>query len=112
MNKEDKQRLDRICRFGCIVCFFEGYADTPAMVHHLREGQGQQKASHQRTIPLCDGHHQHSVKVGGSIIKLAYHDAPEQWEKRYGTQQEFLALMDRILLLCDEKIEALKATGV
>lgn len=45
----------------CMLCRHLGIADdTPAIVHHLRTGQGRMRASHYDTIPLCPTHHQFS----------------------------------------------------
>lgn len=65
MNNEEKNYLDRVSSLGCYLCRHLGYGDTPAQVHHLREGQGMaQRASNFLTIPLCDTHHANSSPDG------------------------------------------------
>lgn len=65
MNNEEKNYLDRVSSLGCYLCRHLGYGDTPAQVHHLREGQGMaQRANHFLTIPLCDTHHANSSPDG------------------------------------------------
>ena len=65
MNNEEKNYLDRVSSLGCYLCRHLWYGDTPAQVHHLREGQGMaQRASHFLTIPLCDAHHANSSPDG------------------------------------------------
>lgn len=58
---EEKRYMGRVAELGCIVCSHcLGYEGTPAIVHHLRTGQGRMRASHFDTMPLCPVHHQFS----------------------------------------------------
>lgn len=53
--------MGRVAAMGCIVCSeCLGIEGTPAIVHHLRTGQGAQRAPHWWTMPMCPRHHQHS----------------------------------------------------
>ncbi len=53
--------MGRVQALDCIVCSeCLGIEGTPAIVHHLRTGQGAMRASHYHTMPLCPRHHQHS----------------------------------------------------
>lgn len=57
----ERKYMGRVAVLGCIVCSeCLGYQDTPAIVHHIRTGQGKMRASHFDTIPLCPIHHQDS----------------------------------------------------
>lgn len=61
VSASDQRYMARVRGLGCICCLAcYGIADTPAIVHHLRTGQGKMKAAHTNTIPLCPTHHQHS----------------------------------------------------
>lgn len=54
----ESRHLDRIANIGCILCRHLGHFNTPAEVHHIREGQGMsQRASHFLAVPLCAEHH-------------------------------------------------------
>lgn len=58
-TKAEKAHLDRVARLGCSLCRHLGYGETPAQLHHIREGQGMgQRASHYLVVPLCPEHHQ------------------------------------------------------
>lgn len=84
-TKEEKRHMSRVADLGCIVCRNEGLGETPAGIHHLRNGQGMgQRSSHYETIPLCDKHHQNGP------TGVAFHAGPRTWEKRYGTERELL----------------------
>lgn len=50
--------MGRVAALGCYLCRHLGLGDTPAQVHHIREGQGMaQRASNWLTVPLCEKHH-------------------------------------------------------
>lgn len=75
--------MSRVASLGCVVCRNAGLGDTPAEVHHLREGQGgAQRASNYLTIPLCVSHHR-----GGDSI----HNDRRGFESRYGDELTLLA---------------------
>ena len=51
--------MGRVAELGCILCRHLGNPDTPANVHHIREGAGMgQRSPHYLTVPLCPEHHQ------------------------------------------------------
>lgn len=52
--------MGRVAELGCILCRHLNLGETPAIVHHIRTGQGKMRAKHTDTIPLCPRHHQHS----------------------------------------------------
>lgn len=53
------QWKERVASIGCILCSHLGHEDTPATLHHIREGQGKgQRAPDWLVIPLCFYHHQ------------------------------------------------------
>lgn len=56
MNVHDYK--SRVAALGCMACRLQGYDDTPAQLHHVREGQGMsQRASDWLCIPLCERCH-------------------------------------------------------
>jgi len=53
-----KQYKNKVASLGCMACRLLGYGETPAQLHHVREGQGMaQRASDWLVIPLCVEHH-------------------------------------------------------
>ena len=92
--KQRKVRFDGLARIGCVVCLRHMRVYTVPVIHHLRghpwSGAGQ-RASDEHTIPLCPAHHQ----SGG--YGVAYHAGPKEWERRYGSQGEMLAWVNKKL---------------
>ena len=65
MTSAEKLHLSRVAALGCYLCRHLGYGETPAQVHHIREGQGMgQRASTWLTVPLCEAHHANSSPDG------------------------------------------------
>lgn len=72
MKSSESRHLSRVADLGCIVCWLAGVKDTPAEIHHVREGQGMaMRASHFLTIPLCPDHHRgkHGIHGDRQAIK-------------------------------------------
>lgn len=67
MLKREKDYLCRVSALGCSLCrMLERGDDTPAEIHHPREGQGgAQRASNWLAIPLCPDCHRGSHGVHG-----------------------------------------------
>lgn len=54
-----KQYKEKVAGLGCILCRHLGLGQTPASLHHVREGQGMsQRASDWLVVGLCHEHHQ------------------------------------------------------
>jgi hypothetical protein len=84
-TKNEKRWLSDVAAMGCVVCRNSGYGASPAEVHHSRAGVGKgQKAHYSQTIPLCPLHH----RTGG--YGIAFHAGPEEFEKRYGSQDDLV----------------------
>jgi hypothetical protein len=50
--------MAKVAALGCILCRVHFNAqDTPAEVHHIREGMGAMRRDDWLTIPLCPEHH-------------------------------------------------------
>lgn len=47
--------MGRVASIGCIACINLGHGETPAQVHHIREGRIAR--NDYLTIPLCTQHH-------------------------------------------------------
>ena len=55
MTKDEKKHLDKLARFGCVLCFYLGYGEgSPAQIHHIRRTGKRKNAP---VIPLCYAHH-------------------------------------------------------
>lgn len=91
-TRAEQQHLDAVQSLGCIACMILGYEDTPACIHHVRRGQGMgQRASHFEVLPLCPWHHQDGP------AGEAFHEAPTLWQTAFGTEDELLAKVARML---------------
>jgi len=56
-----------VAALGCILCRHFDLGETPANLHHVREGQGlSQRASDWLIVPLCREHHQGKTGVHGA----------------------------------------------
>lgn len=75
-----QRHKDRIAELGCILCRKLGYGETPACLHHVREGQGMsQRASDMLVIGLCPEHHQGATGLHGLGTR--------EFERRYKTTE-------------------------
>lgn len=64
---------DKVASLGCMVCKHIGYGETPASLHHVREGQGMsQRASDWLVIPICKEHHQGKNGIHGHGFESLY----------------------------------------
>lgn len=78
-----KQWMGRVAALSCVVCRNAGLGETPAVVHHIRTGQGgAQRASDFLTIPLCPEHHDGKDSI---------HKDRQGFQRRYGTELDLLA---------------------
>lgn len=83
-TKAQRMKWDLIANLGCII---PGCWHAPC-IHHCETGAGGRK-NHDRVLPLCYDHHQ---GVQG-IHKLSR----RVWEKLFGTEQELMATVERML---------------
>lgn len=66
MTNAERHYLRRVAELGCMLCRWLELGETPAGIHHVREGQGMsQRASHFLVVPLCREHHQGSSGLHG-----------------------------------------------
>lgn len=91
MKKSDKEYLSKVADIGCIICYRNGYPNTPCEIHHIRDiglGLGVRNV-HTNTLPLCPLHHRGDDGIHGMGRKA--------WERKYGTQWELLEIVQGIL---------------
>jgi hypothetical protein len=74
--------MGRVAALGCCVCRRLRLNDTPAEVHHIREGQGRKRASDFETIPLCYLHHRGQDGI--------HHIGTKAWARRFFPERELL----------------------
>ena len=80
-QREIKLHYAVVAELGCIICNKMGYPDTPAEIHHIKNGSGIGKKTHYLdSIPLCPYHHRTSDE--------SYHYSPKAFTEKWGTQQE------------------------
>ena len=92
MNKH----LSRVASLGCIVCRNLDLGESPALIHHIRDGYGwSQRAPDEESIPLCYIHHR--GKSGGHI---GYHTSPYEFVKLYGKERKLLKQTQELLKEC------------
>lgn len=83
-KQAEKRHMARVASLGCIVC------GGPANVHHCGTHMGGGR-DHMRVIPLCHIHHQN----GGYAVAL--HAGKKKWESIFGTENELLDKVDKML---------------
>ncbi len=56
----------KVASLGCILCRHLELGETPANLHHVRDGQGlSQRSVDWLVVPLCKEHHQGKTGVHG-----------------------------------------------
>jgi hypothetical protein len=71
MKNAEAKYMSEVARLGCMLCRVIGYGETPAELHHVREGQGMsQRAQNWLVIPLCPEHHRGSRGLHGNREEL------------------------------------------
>lgn len=61
-----KEWKSQVASLGCILCRYLDLGETPANLHHVREGQGMsQRAVDWLVIPVCKEHHQGKTGIHG-----------------------------------------------
>ena len=97
MTKDEKRYLSKVADLGCIICYRQDNAGTPAEIHHVRGiglGLGIRN-SHFNTVPLCPFHHRGNGGYHGMGRKA--------FERKYEvTEQELLAQVKELLNEKDE----------
>jgi hypothetical protein len=89
---DEKRHMAKVAALGCIVCWNENGVNTPAAIHHI-DGKTK-KGSHFKVLPLCFEHHQGGCGEGRFISR---HPWKKRFEKAYGTEQELLEQVNRLV---------------
>lgn len=67
--------MGKVARVPCVLCKLMNLGDTPAIVHHLKYGQGAaDRASDYLTLAICPLHHTgpdgiHTLKERGLYLR-------------------------------------------
>lgn len=89
-TKAEREHMQMVAELGCVACRRIGIPDTPAELHHVRDGQGlAQRASNFEVIPLCPQHH----RLGPDAI----HQSKHNFTARFGSERELLEETLRLL---------------
>lgn len=72
MKSAEARHLSRVAALGCALCRRIGLGETPAQVHHVREGHGAGRRTngHFLVIPLCPDHHTGPKGIHGDRTAL------------------------------------------
>jgi hypothetical protein len=88
MTKELRKLYGKIAELGCSLCRHQGFAGTPAELHHIRRTG---KRSLAPVIPLCPYHHRGSnTSIHGMGRK--------RFEREYAITEEQLLVQTEELL--------------
>lgn len=92
MKKSEKEHLAAVADLGCIACRLIGFIDTPAEIHHVRNGMGAgQRNDNFHVLPLCPTHHRYGPHG------TAFHAGRRAFEARFGTEIELLEKVRELL---------------
>lgn len=72
MSAAGARHMGRVAALGCILCHYLGYGESPAEVHHVREGNGAMQRDDFLTVPLCPEHHRGQTGLHGLGTKGFY----------------------------------------
>lgn len=96
---EEKDWIERCIRFGCVACWLDGYQPRPTAFHHIVVGG--RRLGHLYGFGLRDpGHHQNGQQFG----LISRHPFKAQFEAKYGSEFNILALMKVKLRVYDEAL--------
>jgi hypothetical protein len=84
--------MGNVAGLGCIACRILQLGETPAQVHHIREGRIARNDF--LTLPLCAEHHTGSHQ--------SIHMSKASLLRALGVQSEFDLLANVYLLLCKQ----------
>jgi hypothetical protein len=92
-TKKEKEWMDSIANFGCVVCHLFYGCYSPAEIHHI-DGKTKPQA-HLLTLPLCFKHHREGAN---NDMYVSRHPFKNEFERRYGKQTD---LLDRLVELIE-----------
>ena len=91
-NKEERDWMDSISNFGCIVCHLFYDCQSPAEVHHI-DGKTKPRA-HLMTLGLCYMHHREGIN---NDLYVSRHPFKREFERRYGKQTDLLEKLKSLI---------------
>lgn len=104
-TKAHKEYNKKATELGCIPCRNNGFFDSPATLHHIREGQGMaQKADWWEQIPLCPIHHQYGDGTAKYAGQYAIHHSPAEFKEQSGEEVALLAQTHELIGFSNETI--------
>lgn len=91
----------------CIICRLHGEVQVSrTTIHHpihdrvqtdsdegFSKQKGSRRASDERGLPICDGHHQGDFDTS----KVSLHREPEKWKRLYGNDYDYLDRLGEML---------------
>lgn len=92
-NRQEKDWMDRVADFGCILSYFKtGISGTPCHIHHLLTGRiPGRRGPHSRTIGLAPHYHRQGPEALHSM-------GLEPWQQLHGvTELELFELTRKLL---------------
>lgn len=93
MNKEQRKHYDKVARFGCSLCRYLEYGESPCEIHHIRRAGKRDTAP---VIGLCPEHHRGNGGIHGMGRRA--------FEKVYGiTEEELLEQTLQLIYAHEEK---------
>ena len=96
-TKHEKEHMNKVEEFGCLICHKLGFPKTPCELHHIKNHTGMsKKASNFEVIGLCPNHHRHG--------KESYHYSPKTFTEKWGSQKDLLKENLKLISCCQGEI--------
>jgi hypothetical protein len=85
--------MEAVQALGCIACLVDGKGYYVAEeIHHVLSGG--RRRGHKFVLPLCYVHHRSGTN---NVYSVSRHPWKREFERRYGTEQKLLAVVDEML---------------
>lgn len=94
-SKPNPKYLAKVRELPCVICeaFGEPQQSSTSAHHPIHDRFSTRKVPDEQAIPLCEGHHQGLRDTS----KLALHQAPSRWRRKYGPDHDYIAItQDRL----------------
>lgn len=95
------RRWQRMQELGCVASILDGVLGVPGEIHHLLSGG--RRISHNHTVCLSPWHHRGIVPEGRTAADYEHIHGPSlalkpnAFRRRYGDEEELLAIQDALL---------------
>ena len=97
-TQKEQKHMNCVADLGCIVCYNNGFPNTPAEIHHV---YGRTKPNcHMEVLPLCYEHHRKGGLNGLSSptdLPISRHPYKRRFEEAYGTEEQLLSQVNILL---------------